>query len=73
MRTALARLSDREREALTLIAWHGLTGTRAARAAGCSRSAFALRLHRARTRLAAELSALESPTAPLEDQSLEVS
>jgi RNA polymerase sigma-70 factor (ECF subfamily) len=73
VRTALARLSDREREALTLIAWHGLTGTRAARAAGCSRSAFALRLHRARTRLAAELSALESPTAPFEDKSLEVS
>jgi RNA polymerase sigma-70 factor, ECF subfamily len=73
VRSALARLSDREREALTLIAWHGLTGARAARAAGCTRSAFALRLHRARTRLASELSALESPTAPFEDKSLEVS
>jgi RNA polymerase sigma-70 factor, ECF subfamily len=73
VRAALARLSDRDREALMLVAWHGLSGARAARAAGCSRAAFAVRLHRARARLAAELSALEHPTRPREDQSMEVS
>jgi RNA polymerase sigma-70 factor, ECF subfamily len=73
VRAALARLSERDREALMLVAWHGLTGARAARAAGCSRSAFAVRLHRARARLAAELSTLEPSNTPLHDQSLEVS
>jgi RNA polymerase sigma-70 factor, ECF subfamily len=73
VRTALARLSERDREALMLVAWHGLTGARAASAAGCSRSAFAVRLHRARARLAAELSTLEPSNTPLEGQSLEVS
>jgi RNA polymerase sigma-70 factor, ECF subfamily len=73
LRAALARLSDRDREALMLVAWHGLTGARAARAAGCTRAAFAVRLHRARARLAAELSALEQVTAPHDDPSLEVS
>jgi DNA-directed RNA polymerase specialized sigma24 family protein len=41
-----------------------LSGARAARAAGCSRSAFAVRLHRARARLAAELAALEPASVP---------
>jgi RNA polymerase sigma-70 factor, ECF subfamily len=61
VRAALGRLKERDREALMLVAWHGLSGERAARAAGCSRAAFAVRLHRARARLAAEL---ESPDAP---------
>jgi RNA polymerase sigma-70 factor, ECF subfamily len=61
LRTAMARLSDRHREALMLVAWEGLFGARAARAAGCSRAAFAVRLHRARARLAAELASLEQP------------
>jgi hypothetical protein len=47
MRLALGRLSEPSREALMLVAWHGLTGARAARAAGCSRAAFAVRLCRA--------------------------
>ena len=73
MRLALDRLSADSREALMLVAWHGLTPARAARAAGCSRATFAVRLHRARARLAAELAALESAPAPnLERQSLEV-
>jgi RNA polymerase sigma-70 factor, ECF subfamily len=74
MRLALGRLSDRSREALMLAAWEGLDGTRAARAAGCSRAAFAVRLHRARTQLAAELASLEEPlaTPPAEPKSLEV-
>jgi RNA polymerase sigma-70 factor, ECF subfamily len=61
VRAALGRLSDRDREALMLVAWDGLSGERAARAAACSRAAFAVRLHRARARLAAELAALDAP------------
>jgi RNA polymerase sigma factor (sigma-70 family) len=72
IRLALARLSDRSREALMLVAWEGLDGTRAADAAACSKAAFAVRLHRARARLAAELAALETSTAPTsEPRSLE--
>jgi RNA polymerase sigma factor (sigma-70 family) len=74
LRLALDRLSDHSREALMLVAWHGLSGARAARAAGCSKAAFAVRLHRARARLAAELAALEAaPVTPLEPNSLEAS
>lgn len=73
MRLALRQLPERSREALILVAWHGITGARAARAAGCSRAAFAVRLHRARGRLAAELAALEPPDAlEVEPQSMEV-
>jgi RNA polymerase sigma-70 factor (ECF subfamily) len=73
VRVALARLSDRDRDALMLVAWHGLSGARAARAAGCTRAAFAVRLHRARARLAAELSSLEPPAVAVKSDSLEVS
>jgi RNA polymerase sigma factor (sigma-70 family) len=73
MRQALDRLSPRGREALLLVAWEGLSPARAARAAGCSTATFAVRLHRARARLAAELAAFESGAAPqLERRSLEV-
>ena len=41
-----------DREALLLTAWEGLSPERAARAAGCSRATFHVRLHRARKRLA---------------------
>ena len=71
MRTALAGLSENHREALTLVAWHGLTGARAARAAGCSPATFAVRLHRARGKLAAQLALLEQAPAPLEVTSCE--
>lgn len=54
---ALASLSEREREALLLVAWEGLDAERAARAAGCSQAAFRVRLHRARRRVAARLDA----------------
>jgi RNA polymerase sigma factor (sigma-70 family) len=73
VRAALARLSDRDREALMLVAWHGLTGARAARAAGCTRAAFAVRLHRARARLARELDELEPPAAAVNTDSVGVS
>jgi RNA polymerase sigma-70 factor, ECF subfamily len=73
VRLALSRLPDSSREALMLVGWHGLTAARAARAAGCSRATFAVRLHRARARLAAELAALEPVSAPeLEQRTLEV-
>ena len=48
---AFSDLSERDREALTLIAWEGLTPAQAARALGCSPVAFRVRLHRARRRL----------------------
>jgi DNA-directed RNA polymerase specialized sigma24 family protein len=73
LRLALERLSPLSREALMLVAWHGLSAARAARAAGCSRPAFAVRLHRARARLAAELAALGgAPAVEPETKSLEV-
>ena len=73
LRHALARLSERSREALMLVGWEGLSGARAARAAGCSAAAFAVRLHRARAKLADELAALESGSAPRsEPNALEV-
>jgi RNA polymerase sigma-70 factor (ECF subfamily) len=58
---ALARLTDRDREALLLVAWEGLEPAVAARAYGCSRATFAVRLHRARRRLAAALAAELTP------------
>lgn len=49
---ALGALSDRDREVLLLVAWDGLEPARAARALGVRPGAFAVRLHRARRRLA---------------------
>ena len=52
---ALRVLTEREREALLLVAWDGLSPRDAAVVAGCSSSAFRVRLHRARGRVAAQL------------------
>lgn len=52
---ALAELSETDRELLLLIAWEGLEPAQAAKTLGCSRNALAVRLHRARKRLAAAL------------------
>jgi RNA polymerase sigma-70 factor (ECF subfamily) len=49
---ALATLREIDREALLLTAWEGLSATEAATVVGCSTAAFAVRLHRARRRLA---------------------
>jgi RNA polymerase sigma-70 factor (ECF subfamily) len=49
---ALASLPDADRELLTLLAWQGLNQRDAARALGCSTATLAVRLHRARRRLA---------------------
>lgn len=54
---ALALLRPIDREALLLIAWEDLDPARAARAAGCSRSTFHVRLHRARKRFVQALAA----------------
>ena len=59
LRDALAQLKPIDREALLLTAWEGLTPERAARAAGCSRATFHVRLHRARGRLADALARIE--------------
>jgi RNA polymerase sigma factor (sigma-70 family) len=52
---AFATLSERDREALRLIAWDGLSQNAAARVLGISRVAFAMRVSRARRRLAVAL------------------
>jgi DNA-directed RNA polymerase specialized sigma24 family protein len=57
---AFAALNERDREAIRLVAWEGLSPADAARAAGCSAATFAVRLSRARKRLAREL---EAPAA----------
>ncbi len=48
---ALASLSEKDREALTLIAWDGLRPSQAAAVLGESPSTFRVRLHRAKRRL----------------------
>jgi RNA polymerase sigma factor (sigma-70 family) len=52
---ALMALTEREREALLLVAWDGLPPRDAAVVAGCSTAAFRVRLHRARGRVAVQL------------------
>jgi RNA polymerase sigma-70 factor (ECF subfamily) len=55
---AFATLSEQEREAIRLVAWECLDPDSAARAAGCSRATFAVRLSRARLRLRKALAEL---------------
>jgi RNA polymerase sigma-70 factor (ECF subfamily) len=62
LREALARLSERDREVILLVAWEGLDRAAVARVLGCSRANVALRLFRARRRLE---DALVEPEAPL--------
>lgn len=65
---ALDRLPEKEREALRLLAWDGLSAADAAKALGCSRATLAVRLHRGRRRLATlldlERDAEGAPSAP---------
>jgi RNA polymerase sigma-70 factor, ECF subfamily len=51
LKHALASMSARDQEALRLIGWEGLDLAAAALAMGCTRTAMAVRLHRARRRL----------------------
>ncbi len=55
--SAIAQLTGSQQEALLLIAWDGLSEREAALAVGCSRAAFAARLHRARARVRAAMDA----------------
>jgi RNA polymerase sigma-70 factor, ECF subfamily len=55
LKSGLARLSEPDREVLMLAAWESLDRAQMARALGCSKTAAAVRLHRARRRLAAVL------------------
>ena len=67
---ALAHLKERDREALTLVAWDGLTPAQAAAVLGEPPVRFRQRLHRAGRRLRAQLTAeigLEEPARPLHD------
>jgi RNA polymerase sigma factor (sigma-70 family) len=63
VRAALSCLGEGQREAIMLAAWEELSPDRAATAAGCSRGAFAVRIHRARRRLERELARLERQPA----------
>ena len=66
LRDALLALTVREREALLLVAWEGLSPAQAARALGCSSAAFRVRLHRARGHLAQILERAPSEAAQTE-------
>ncbi len=59
---ALLALSEADREALTLIAWDGLSHREAAQALGVREGTFAVRLLRARRRLAQALARSQHPT-----------
>lgn len=61
---AFTTLSEPDREILRLAAWEGLSPAIGARMCGTSRAAYAMRLSRARRRLAAALTSLErTPSA----------
>jgi RNA polymerase sigma factor (sigma-70 family) len=61
---ALRALSDRDREALLLVAWDDLTPAQAAEALGIAPVAFRVRLLRARRRFARSLAADALPNTP---------
>jgi RNA polymerase sigma-70 factor (ECF subfamily) len=55
VRAAFRRLSEPDRELLSLVAWEALSTAEIATVLGCSHGAVRIRLHRARKRLAREL------------------
>jgi RNA polymerase sigma-70 factor (ECF subfamily) len=59
VRQALGHLAERDQEALLLVCWEDLDLAGAALVMGCSRTAMAVRLHRARRRLAVILRACD--------------
>jgi RNA polymerase sigma-70 factor, ECF subfamily len=62
---ALSRLSEDDRELLTLAAWHDLAPSAAARVIGCSTATYFVRLHRARRRLTEALATTDLPASVL--------
>ncbi len=66
LRAAFASLAGTDKELLSLVAWEGLDHGELAVVLGCSRNAVRIRLHRARSRLAAAMAARENQaSAPL--------
>ncbi len=65
LNAALAQLTDIDQEILRLIGWEQLTLGEAATVLGCSYTAAKVRMHRARRRLAAVLSAAPTATGPI--------
>jgi RNA polymerase sigma-70 factor (ECF subfamily) len=63
IRRALATLSEADQELLRLIGWEELSLAEAAAVLGCSRATAAVRLHRARGRLARAIGAPTTPAA----------
>jgi RNA polymerase sigma-70 factor (ECF subfamily) len=63
---ALGELSPAERDAITLIAWDGLSAEEAATVLDCSRATFYVRFHRARRRLTAALGTPLDPSSKQE-------
>lgn len=61
---AFLELGEADREALRLVAWEGLSLADGARAAGVSRPAFAMRVHRARRKLGHALAGTKHPGVP---------
>lgn len=64
MRSALASLKEKDREALMLVAWDGLDNARASAALGVTPQTFAVRLHRARRKLKQEIARLAQSASP---------
>jgi len=64
MLRGIAGLTEVEREALLLTSWDGLGAAQAAIVADCSTTAFHVRLHRARRRLAGLVDEDEGPPTP---------
>jgi RNA polymerase sigma-70 factor (ECF subfamily) len=62
--SALAALTDTDREALLLVAWEGLSPDQAAAVLGLTTNAFSVRLHRARRRLEVRLAATTITATP---------
>lgn len=60
---AFKRLSDSDREILSLEGWEGLDAGEIAAVLGCSRNAARIRLHRARRRLAQQLNQQQARTS----------
>ncbi len=64
IRRALAALGEDDQELLRLIAWDGLTPNQVAVVLGCADATARVRLHRARSRLAAELARRDTKGGP---------
>jgi RNA polymerase sigma-70 factor (ECF subfamily) len=63
-RAAFMKLGERDREALRLVAWDGLSAAEAADVLGVTRLTFTVRLHRARRRLERVLASAPHSSAP---------